>query len=133
MLGSWACEHEVQGLSHAYTLFSLDLNCSCWASFLEYACLDALAALHFACLCAQVRDEDVFKCLDNMVKNFLVSIPLVADLRSPAMQPRHWQQLMDTTKVGAADRRGVSCMQRHTCAHVCLAWCTRHECARVLC
>lgn len=46
----------------------------------------------------QVRDEDVFKGLDNMVKNFLVSMPLVADLRSPAMRPRHWQQLMETTK-----------------------------------
>jgi hypothetical protein len=49
----------------------------------------------------QVRDEDVFKGLDNMVKNFLVSMPLVADLRSPAMRPRHWQQLMDTTKVSS--------------------------------
>lgn len=53
------------------------------------------------CVCQQVRDTDVFKGLDNMVKNFLVSMPLVADLRSPAMRPRHWQQLMDTTKVRA--------------------------------
>lgn len=56
------------------------------------------------CLYIQVRDEDVFKGLDNMVKNFLVSMPLVADLRSPAMRPRHWQQLMDTTKVGQGFR-----------------------------
>eukprot|EP00878_Enallax_costatus_P044621 GHUV01053316.1.p1 GENE.GHUV01053316.1~~GHUV01053316.1.p1 ORF type:complete len:464 (+),score=147.77 GHUV01053316.1:399-1790(+) len=34
-----------------------------------------------------------------MVKNFLVSVPLVADLRSPAMRDRHWQQLMEATKV----------------------------------
>jgi dynein heavy chain len=27
-------------------------------------------------------------------------VPLVADLRSPAMRPRHWQQLMEATKVG---------------------------------
>lgn len=46
----------------------------------------------------QIRDEDVFKGLDNMVKNFLVSVPLVADLRSPAMRERHWQQLMEATK-----------------------------------
>lgn len=76
---------------------------------LKYACRDALTALHSACLCAQVRDEDVFKGLDNMVKNFLVSIPLVADLRSPAMRPRHWQQLMDTTK--------VRCPRLMSCAH----------------
>jgi hypothetical protein len=61
------------------------------------------------CLYLQVRDEDVFKGLDNMVKNFLVSMPLVADLRSPAMRPRHWQQLMDTTKVG---------WMRHKCMNI---------------
>jgi dynein heavy chain len=48
----------------------------------------------------QVRDADVFKGLDALVKNFLVSVPLVADLRSPAMRERHWQQLMEATKVG---------------------------------
>jgi len=47
----------------------------------------------------QVRDEDAFKGLDSAVKNFLVSVPLVADLRSPAMRPRHWEQLMEATKV----------------------------------
>lgn len=41
----------------------------------------------------------MFKGVDALVKNFLVSVPLVADLRSPAMRDRHWQQLMDTTKV----------------------------------
>ncbi len=48
----------------------------------------------------QVREEDAFRGVDALVKNFLVSVPLVADLRSPAMRDRHWQQLMDTTKVG---------------------------------
>ena len=37
--------------------------------------------------------------LDLSVKNFLTSVPLVADLRSPAMRERHWTQLMTTTKV----------------------------------
>ncbi|DBA86689.1 TPA: Dynein alpha chain, flagellar outer arm [Trebouxia sp. C0004] len=46
-----------------------------------------------------VRDEDCFKGLDLSVKNFLTSVPLVADLRSPAMRERHWTQLMTTTKV----------------------------------
>ena len=35
--------------------------------------------------------------LDDSVKNFLTSVPLVADLRSPDMRDRHWKQLMDTT------------------------------------
>jgi hypothetical protein len=65
----------------------------------------AATSLHYAAchnsvsLPCQIRDEDVFKGLDNMVKNFLVSVPLVADLRSPAMRERHWQQLMEATKV----------------------------------
>jgi dynein heavy chain, axonemal len=46
----------------------------------------------------RIRDEDCYKGLDNAVKNFLVSVPLVADLRSPAMRQRHWQQLMELTK-----------------------------------
>ena len=41
-----------------------------------------------------MRDEDVFFGLDAAVKNFLTSVPLVADLRSPAMRDRHWEQLM---------------------------------------
>ena len=47
----------------------------------------------------------VLQGLDNSVKNFLTSVPLVADLRSPAMRDRHWTQLMTTTKVSAADGR----------------------------
>ena len=46
-----------------------------------------------------IREEHCYKGLDQSVKNFLVSIPLVADLRSPAMRDRHWQLLMETTKV----------------------------------
>ena len=48
----------------------------------------------------RIRDEDCFKGVDLLVKNFLVSVPLVADLRSPAMRDRHWEQLMEATKVG---------------------------------
>jgi len=47
----------------------------------------------------QVREESCFKGLDQSVKNYLVSIPLIADLRSPAMRDRHWQQLMEATGV----------------------------------
>ena len=44
-----------------------------------------------------IKGRDVFGGLQTYVKNFMVSIPLVADLRSPAMRDRHWQQLMETT------------------------------------
>ena len=47
----------------------------------------------------RIRQEDCYLGLDGSVKNFLTSVPLVADLRSPAMRDRHWEQLMDTTQV----------------------------------
>eukprot|EP00798_Chlamydomonas_sp_ICE-L_P023007 gene23007-30199_t len=47
----------------------------------------------------KVRDEDCFRGVDDSVKNFLISVPLVADLRSPAMRDRHWEQLMTATAV----------------------------------
>ena len=63
--------------------------------------LTCLAAAPTACFSCQVRDEDVFRGVDAAVKNFLTSVPLVADLRSPAMRDRHWDQLMGATNVSA--------------------------------
>lgn len=45
------------------------------------------------------HSNELMQGLDLSVKNFLTSVPLVADLRSPAMRERHWTQLMTTTKV----------------------------------
>ena len=42
---------------------------------------------------------DCFKGLEGLVKNYLALVPLVGDLRSPAMRPRHWQALQEATKV----------------------------------
>lgn len=55
---------------------------------------------------------DCFKGLDQLVKNYLASVPLVGDLRSPAMRPRHWDALQEATKVGAActGSRAVLCV-----------------------
>ena len=46
-----------------------------------------------------VRGWDVYRAIDASVKNFLVAMPCVSDLKSPAMRDRHWQKLMDVTKV----------------------------------
>jgi dynein heavy chain, axonemal len=45
-----------------------------------------------------IKDMACFKALQQDVRNFMVSVPLVADLRSPAMRERHWKLLMETTK-----------------------------------
>jgi dynein heavy chain, axonemal len=36
--------------------------------------------------------------MDAFLKNLMTTVPLVSDLRSPAMRPRHWKLLMDATK-----------------------------------
>ena len=46
----------------------------------------------------KIRSANMYEGLDLLVKNFMVSIPLVADLRSPSMRERHWKKLMDITK-----------------------------------
>ena len=45
----------------------------------------------------KLRSTDAFIGLDDSVKNFLTSVPLVADLRSPDMRDRHWKSLMQVT------------------------------------
>lgn len=45
-----------------------------------------------------IRDEDCYKGLDSTVKSFTASLPLVGELRSPAMRARHWDSLMAATK-----------------------------------
>ena len=45
------------------------------------------------------KSYDVYIGLTAMLKNFLGSLPLISDLRSPAMRDRHWQKLMKTTGV----------------------------------
>ena len=47
----------------------------------------------------ECRDWDIYRTVDASVKNFLVSVPCVSDLKSPSMRDRHWEQLMEVTKV----------------------------------
>ena len=45
----------------------------------------------------KLRATDAFIGLDDSVNNFLTSVPLVADLRSPDMRDLHWSSLMEVT------------------------------------
>eukprot|EP00698_Gefionella_okellyi_P007644 TRINITY_DN186_c0_g1_i3.p1 TRINITY_DN186_c0_g1~~TRINITY_DN186_c0_g1_i3.p1 ORF type:complete len:1316 (+),score=388.60 TRINITY_DN186_c0_g1_i3:1699-5646(+) len=47
----------------------------------------------------RARVWDAYSGLEQVVKNFLTVLPLVAALSSKAMRPRHWKQLMSTTGV----------------------------------
>lgn len=65
----------------------------------------------------------MYKGLDQSVKNYLVSVPLVADLRSPAMRPRHWEALMQATGVSGHHVDALCSLQHRS------ACCTHHAAA----
>lgn len=45
-----------------------------------------------------VRGSDAFLGLDRLVKEFVITCPIISSLRSPAMRDRHWQELMEIVK-----------------------------------
>ncbi|MEE6512880.1 hypothetical protein FKM82_020191 [Ascaphus truei] len=47
----------------------------------------------------ELRAWDAFTGLDNKVKNLITSLRAVSELQNPAIRDRHWQQLMQATKV----------------------------------
>lgn len=46
----------------------------------------------------KVKGWEVFKGVDEQVRNMRTSLPLCESLSSPSMRPRHWQELVTTTK-----------------------------------
>merc|ERR1712216_563368 len=47
----------------------------------------------------RLRTFDAYVGVDTLLKNFLVTLPAVSDLRSPSMRERHWKLLMTITGV----------------------------------
>ncbi|NXD84162.1 DYH17 protein, partial [Halcyon senegalensis] len=47
----------------------------------------------------EMRSWDAFTGLDNNVKNMITSLRAVNELQNPAIRDRHWQELMQATKV----------------------------------
>jgi dynein heavy chain, axonemal len=43
-----------------------------------------------------IKHWEVWRWIKDRIDAFKKTMPLVADLRNPAMRPRHWQQLMET-------------------------------------
>lgn len=48
-----------------------------------------------------VRSSDAFTGVDRVVKNFVVTCPIISSLRSPAMRERHWLELLEVVKLGS--------------------------------
>lgn len=76
---------------------------------------------------ALLAPADCFKGLDLLVKNYMAAVPLIGDLRSPAMRPRHWEALQQATKVGGR-RAGTDTAVVCSCVWMllCLCCCSRH-------
>lgn len=47
----------------------------------------------------EMRAWDTFVNLESTVKNMLTSLRAVGELQNPAIRERHWNQLMNSTKV----------------------------------
>ncbi len=47
----------------------------------------------------KIRDSDAFRGVDQDIKNFLNTCPLIMALTHKCMRPRHWEMLMKTTGV----------------------------------
>lgn len=47
----------------------------------------------------EMRAWDAFTGLDSTVKNMVTSLRAVGELQNPAIRDRHWEQLMQATKV----------------------------------
>lgn len=47
----------------------------------------------------EMRSWDAFTGLDNCVKNMMTSLRAMNELQNPAIRDRHWQELMQATKV----------------------------------
>jgi hypothetical protein len=62
----------------------------------------AISGLIAAITCKSWQSYSLLCCMQGLelnIRNFLAGIPLLADVRSPAMRLRHWDQLMEATKI----------------------------------
>ncbi|BET02170.1 Dynein, axonemal heavy chain [Nesidiocoris tenuis] len=47
----------------------------------------------------EMREWDLFKRLDAVIKNMITALRAITELQNPAMRERHWRQLMNATQV----------------------------------
>lgn len=72
-----------------------------------------------------VKAWPVWSWLKDTIDAFKKTMPLITDLRNPAMRPRHWQQLMDHINTRSASQHmlgGNHYHAWHSCCCASLAW-----------
>ncbi len=69
----------------------------------------------------KIRDSDAFRGVDQDIKNFLNTCPLIMALTHKCMRPRHWEMLMKTTGVEfTPPHKDRVCALSSLCACVCV-------------
>ena len=72
------------------------INSAVFGGAAKHQFVTAVLMVYFA---FQMRAWDSFGGLDSLVKNMITSLRAVSELQNPAIRDRHWQQLMQATKV----------------------------------
>ena len=62
----------------------------------------------------EMRAWDAFTGLDSTVKNMVTSLRAVGELQNQAIRDRHWEQLMQATKVRGSGRVSARVQQNRT-------------------
>ncbi|NWQ91943.1 DYH17 protein, partial [Burhinus bistriatus] len=102
-----ACHREVRLLKELWDLIVLvntnidDWKTTRWKDInVEQMDIDCKKfAKDIRSLDKEMRSWDAFTGLDNSVKNMITSLRAVNELQNPAIRDRHWQELMQATKV----------------------------------
>eukprot|EP00731_Ephydatia_muelleri_P012058 Em0006g952a len=102
-----ACRKEVGMLKSLWDMVELvtssfnDWNSTLWKDInVEQMDMDCKKFVKdIRALDKEMRAWDVFNGMDSMVKNMVTSLKAVGELQNPAIRERHWDQLMQATKV----------------------------------
>ena len=102
-----ACRKEVGMLKSLWDMVELvnssfnDWNSTLWKDInVEQMDIDCKKFVKdIRALDKEMRAWDVFNGMDSMVKNMVTSLKAVGELQNPAIRERHWEQLMQATKV----------------------------------
>ncbi|XP_058960986.2 dynein beta chain, ciliary-like [Pocillopora verrucosa] len=102
-----ACRREVSLLKQLWDMIEVVLSSieewkfTLWADInvenMEMECKRFVKEIRS--LDKEMRAWDAFTGLDSTVKNMVTSLRAVGELQNPAIRDRHWQQLMQATKV----------------------------------
>lgn len=102
-----ACRREIGLLKSLWDMIALvkssftDWNSTLWSDInveqMEVDCKKFVKDIR--AMDKEMRAWDTFTGLESTVKNMVTSLRAVGELQNPAIRDRHWQQLMEATKV----------------------------------